>query len=449
MRNIHEISKKLARNYMKKGYESLANAQEVAPTNDAGRTSYPHDKALVDQRKRMKGLNMAASKMAGKAKVKLSEGIEDLQELSKDLISNYRRKANGQAATKQHELSVRGNRDESRDARKDSLVLGRRQKGLKLADKKLGLKPAGQRPDKMFTKSDNEVGEVGQPWKSLKEETDLHEISKNLMGRYLSKAKGDLAADSRMAGMNSMAFIHSKSKFGDVPYKEAADKLTKKADKRSKGIGMVATKLMREDEEINELKNSTLGSYIKKAAGQVSMAGFRSGQASVTKTLTRNPAEARTAMKSRQENDTKDFKRQKGIMTATQKLVDGKHDKLNEISTGKLGSYFSKSEHDFHQADKKWPNETDADKDRKRKRKVGMALAARKLIKRDAKLTETTGKTYGLITRASNGDDSAYEEMKKRRMWLSKEQEAQRKAANLGGEKYKGQDNPNHKIEDR
>lgn len=387
---------------------------------------------------------------------KLSESIEDLQELSQNLIRQYRGKAIQVAATKQRELGSSATKEESKDSGVDRHVLGKRMRGLKNANKKLGastptpnrntnyvpddtpndgarsdvvagwnkwkaksyggsLKEATEldhgtdhemehtsdrkvaakiakdhlkeRPDyyKKLDKCMNEehrpvhqiAREIKREWGSkvnygakpyldamhslqshkdnygqdsgksvigyflsnansyrgekakahkaelkamLKEETDIHEISKALMGRYLSKAKGDMRAKDHLAGMNHMAFITSKSK-NDEKYRNNANELEKMSDKRSKGIGMVASKLMKESEDIHELKKSTLGSYIKKATGEAMDKSNEQGK------HMRASNGFGDLMKRAREAGDKAKSRQRGINKATQKLVDGKHDK--------------------------------------------------------------------------------------------------------------------------
>jgi hypothetical protein len=68
----------------------------------------------------------------------MTEG--DIQELSVNLMQKYQRKAGSQIANKQHELSPLANRASSIDAGTDAKVLAKRQKGFKLADKKLDAK---------------------------------------------------------------------------------------------------------------------------------------------------------------------------------------------------------------------------------------------------------------------------------------------------------------------
>ena len=72
-------------------------------------------------------------------------------------------------------------------------------------------------------------------------------------------------------------------------------------------------------EDIQELKKSTLGSYIKKAANEVSSNSYKAG-----KVMWKGD---KNFGKDYEKHTEKSVQRQKGIFKATQKLVDGKHDK--------------------------------------------------------------------------------------------------------------------------
>lgn len=84
------------------------------------------------------------------------------------------------------------------------------------------------------------------------EEEQLQEISHKVLGSYLKKA-GTSAA---LSGMKS---ADAGKSIGDRV------KSFHKADRRAKGISRAGEKLVKEDEDLQELSKATLGSYIKKS----------------------------------------------------------------------------------------------------------------------------------------------------------------------------------------
>lgn len=97
--------------------------------------------------------------------------------------------------------------------------------------------------------------QMGGKRKNMKEEEQIDEISNKVKGAYLGSAVADLTARSKHYGGIDVA--DQVSKFGRG--------LARKIKNRQIGIAN-ATKDIREEEQLDELKRSTLTSYIRKAA---------------------------------------------------------------------------------------------------------------------------------------------------------------------------------------
>jgi chorismate-pyruvate lyase len=103
----------------------------------------------------------------------------------------------------------------------------------------------------------------------LFEELDLHELSRKTLASYVGKAKDseiDHNSKSDLAHVKSTNFMNN----GDL---EKADSGYAKSiahgkvvDKRNTGIKKALARLAKEETELQELSNKTLGSYIRKSA---------------------------------------------------------------------------------------------------------------------------------------------------------------------------------------
>lgn len=155
--------------------------------------------------------------------------------------------------------------------------------------------------------------------KMTKEEVEgLDEISIELAKKVAKKRdeKGD--AFRNKAGIVS----------GDAS-KGAMDRARKNWNKADKTKAMIAKRQANEEaEQIDELKKSTLASYIKKASGNMA------GNAAV------GAAQASSSMKKMAPDVKRDiFKRAKGIARASDKLANESVEQLDELSPNTLHSY--------------------------------------------------------------------------------------------------------------
>lgn len=131
-----------------------------------------------------------------------------------------------------HEMS--DDPDSYREGRKELADI---EKKAKRIPKKNFARIWNKEADKKVAKPDNKMFH--------KEDTDLTEVSKALMGRYVDKARWDLKMQSKMAGVHTPHNLNL-SKDAQKVRKEVSDSHDQKAEKRTKGIGLVARKLMRE-----------------------------------------------------------------------------------------------------------------------------------------------------------------------------------------------------------
>ncbi len=203
--------------------------------------------------------------------------------------------------------------------------------------------------------------------KLAKEEVELDEVSTATLQRYKSAASkamdraSDSAIDKMLGSKDSQSVDISKEK--------------KTMDKRSKGVSLASKKLTKEEvENLDELKKSTLGSYVKRAAG--SMAGKTAVAA----------AQASSSMKKSSPDITRGIvNRMKGITRATDKLTKEEVE-LDEVSDKKLDAYRQKAFADQPAGDD--------GSDKYRKRKFG----------RDLAFSKQTGRAKVLATKEEEAD---------------------------------------------
>ena len=140
-----------------------------------------------------------------------------------------------------------------------------------------------------------------------------------------------------------------------------------------KGKGM-----KEESEQIDELSKKTLGSYVKKAAGDAVTKAYRAGDV-------------------RDKDSGKNYMialgRQIGISTATSKLAKEEVEELDELKKSTLGSYVKKaSTNQIGNTAAVLANKNDSETDRARKRMgnrmSGIAKATDRLTKEEAEIEE-------------------------------------------------------------
>ena len=226
------------------------------------------DKEKADRNKDDKDKSQAkrmTDKQYAGYKVKMKEEAEELDELSKKTLTSYVKKAAGDAVTKAYRAGDVRDKDSGKNYMK---ALGR-QIGISTATNKL-------------TKEEAE---------------ELDELDKKTLGSYIKKASTNQIGNTAkvLAGKNDPDTERARRRMGQ----------------RMSGIAKATDKLTKEEaEQIDELKKSTLGSYVKKASGNMA------GNAAVA------AAQASSSMgKSSPETKRNITNRMKGIAKATDRLT--------------------------------------------------------------------------------------------------------------------------------
>jgi hypothetical protein len=148
------------------------------------------------------------------------------------------------------------------------------------------------------------------------EEVELDELNKSTLGSYIKRAAGERGHAGIEAGASAS---------GSKDQKDAMSTMKK----RLKGIKMASDRLAKESvEELDELKKSTLGSYIKKANVDAMKHAQKSGEYS-------NPDQPK--------HFSKAMDRMRGVKKATDKLVAKEEvEQVDEISRDLARRYIRK-----------------------------------------------------------------------------------------------------------
>jgi hypothetical protein len=157
------------------------------------------------------------------------------------------------------------------------------------------------------------------------EEVELDELKKSTLGSYIKRAAGERGHAGIEAGASAS---------GSKDQKDAMSTMKK----RLKGIKMASDRLAKESvEELDELKKSTLGSYVNRAADDISHI-----QRDITSSGTQSPDYKNLSRMRRN--------RKGGIATAVKKLTREEVEELDELSPNTLSSYASKANIDASKA---------------------------------------------------------------------------------------------------
>lgn len=163
----------------------------------------------------------------------------------------------------------------------------------------------------------------------------IDEISKKTLGSYIRKASG-VYDHERSIGKHAASSIDAERYvnnpdndpyYGKNTNKKIHDKLSSKLKNRRIGIDKALDKLTKEDiEQIDEISKKTLGSYIKKASGQVGSNNFTAGYHSAKD----GTYGSRTDFTKEKDSLRRADKREKGIERATDRLTKEDIDHINE-----------------------------------------------------------------------------------------------------------------------
>jgi hypothetical protein len=164
----------------------------------------------------------------------------------------------------------------------------------------------------------------------------------------------------------------------DIDNDGDVDKSDKYLHARRKAIGKA---LRKEEVELDELKKSTLGSYIKRAAGERGHAGIEAGASA---SGSKDQKDAMSTMK----------KRLKGIKMASDRLAKESVEELDELKKSTLGSYVNRAADDISHIQRDITSSGTQSPDYKnlsrmrKNRKAGIARAVTSLTKEEAELDE-------------------------------------------------------------
>lgn len=200
---LDELSKKTLGNYIKKAADSLSTNAMVTGFNHA-KDNIGKNKSGRNAENRRYGIQTAADKLAKE---------EVLDELSKDTLGRYIKKATRQVGDKAYEFSAKSDYAAAEKAHK-------REKGV------------GKAVDKL-----------------TKEET-LDELSKGTLGSYVNKASKQVASASRAGANHEHGFMDALTKSDENKAGEHYDAATANraiAKKRLGGIGAAVKRLAKEE----------------------------------------------------------------------------------------------------------------------------------------------------------------------------------------------------------
>jgi hypothetical protein len=172
---------------------------------------------------------------------------------------------------------------------------------------------------------------------SVKEEVEqVNELKKSTLGSYIKKASSSAVINTRTAAAarNTKPTVYSSST-GDFEHRPDPQPYEKKASKRLAGISKAVNKMAKEEvEQVNELKKSTLGSYIKKASHDVAT---KSALTRHFATKSRDEKEMHNHTQSRKDDETsnklfnKSWKRRQGIAKAVDRLAKEEVEQVDEV----------------------------------------------------------------------------------------------------------------------
>lgn len=187
----------------------------------------------------------------------------------------------------------------------------------------------------------------------------------------ISKLQAMMAAEKKPvkeeADKEDMPFKGPYRKVGD-----REDEYGNKVKNVAKHLAKKAMKANEEVEDLEELSNKTLGSYIKKASTQAFSKAYASGAQS------QGPEDGAASEK----NLMKANKRVLGVHNAVDRMAKEEVEDLDELSVAKLKDYRTKARADAHDAD-------DVDDERRyRKRAAGSNTAGKKIVRQGGNLGE-------------------------------------------------------------
>lgn len=339
---INEISKELAGRYAKKSMYRMANAERNADKAFADRDLNRYSKWDKVADKRDRGVDAALGKLTGKAKVQATEAWEGSAE----------DKAEDKRLAKKHGMTLaqweRSEADKKHDAKERvdeiSMDLARRyykkagEEGAQLSsmhggvgkgemtkylEKKMEKRHKGReaalrrRDGKVATSEEAQLDEVSRKTlvsyirKATKSKATPENISKRTKGMEMAAkrmeeeqldelSKKTLASYAKKASTHAGYYNYDLGAADREPSSERINKLVRKTTNRERGVEKAIDRLAKEDyAQIDELKQSTVRSYIDKAHDSYQASKTKGYKKDFTEKKGKSAAKARETLEKR------------------------------------------------------------------------------------------------------------------------------------------------------
>ena len=190
---------------------------------------------------------------------------------------------------------------------------------------RLGAPGLSQKKGKLMH-GDTEVGtrdwiKIKKPTATMSEE-QIDELSKKTLGSYIKKASTDVHNKGYQAGNAAPKYGYGDDKFKKPIFKSI---------KRQVGISKATDKLVKKDQDLQELSKETLGSYIKKASHDAATKSAATGRYAERATKVKDETKKgdySNYQQGKKDDATADnmfgksWKRRKGIAKAVDKLTN-------------------------------------------------------------------------------------------------------------------------------
>ena len=228
---IDEISSNLANRYADKASDSI---RRNIRKSEGGFPLSNKDKQ--SDLKRSKGLDYADAKLGGYAKINANEEVKldeasDPRKVRDELKSEGKHREAGEHAFKHN--------------------LGRSY------GPHFGMRSSKNNAEMEYHKGyDYAQARASRAARMTNEEVELDELNKSTLSSYIKKASGNMAGNAAVAAAQASSSM-----------RKSTPEVKRNIANRMKGISRASDKLANEEvEQIDELKKSTLGSYIRRAA---------------------------------------------------------------------------------------------------------------------------------------------------------------------------------------
>jgi hypothetical protein len=328
---------------------ALRREAEAALNRSLGITSkraLPHEKhAAYD-----KALAEATTKV-------LNEGAEQIDEISKGLAARYLKGQKGE-----YKFDKKGKVKSVVKPHKDGAMVDKEWRRQDFRDAFAKHGPGTDQYNKASHRYETRKKGIhtaidklaGTAKVNAKEETEINEVSKKLVGRYINKAHydGGMADFKHGVAAGTLRAGKKLSKSGQAE----VGKNNERSRRREAGIETAVKKLTgtakvhAKEETLAEVSKKLVARYVNKANRDSDMSSFQHGKLYGKEIATKKKPSADARAQSKAHAD-KGLRREKGISTAVKKLAGGakvmakEENQIDEVSREKLTAYISKAKH--------------------------------------------------------------------------------------------------------